>query len=230
MKAHIIPQIYLKGFVDPDTPDGQTPFLHLYDFASSSWSRKAPKRTLWQTDFYALSGLEGEEKGALDHGPMSQIEQRAEQLTRKLLALHHPELYQRMAEVYERKTGRKAPTIDDWTPMEEGGIIVCATQYEYLNGMAGVMDVAPDVLGQMQWTFFHTTAPNWLLTSDNPGSLRVPDHLERGFGLRRKDIQILFPISRTMGLLAVWSGNDDHHIDLPAVGDAESSSLSASPR
>jgi hypothetical protein len=43
MKAHIIPQGYLKGFVDPDTPDGQTPFLHLYDFASGSWSRKAPK-------------------------------------------------------------------------------------------------------------------------------------------------------------------------------------------
>ncbi len=103
--------------------------------------------------------------------------------------------------------------------MEEGRITLRATQYEHLNGMAGVMDVAPDVLARMHWTFFHVAAPNWLITSDNPVSLRVPDHPEWGFGLRRKDIQILFPITRTMGLLAVWSENDDHHIDLPAAGD-----------
>lgn len=266
MKAHIIPQSYLKGFVDPNSPEGQTPYLHLYDFSESTWSRKAPKRALWQTDFYALPGVGGEEKDALDHGPMSQIEQRAERLTRekfvprlplttdekreyaefialmmgrvpahreltdriindmattpmKLLATHHPERYVRMAEAYERETGRKAPTIEEYLQIEEGEIRLRANQYEYLNGMAGVMDVAPDALEQMQWTFFHIAAPNWLVTSDNPVSLRVPDHPELGFGLHRKDIQIMFPITRTMGLLAIWSNDNDHHIDLPEDGD-----------
>lgn len=268
MKAHIIPESYLKGFVDPASPSGQEPYLHLYDFAEGAWLRRAPKKALRQTDYYALPGLEGEEKDALDHGPMGAIEGRAAAIVRnkiarrlplapeekreyasflglmigrvpahrermdrvieemtmlpmRLMAKHNPERYQRMAEAYERTTGLQAPSAAAWALVDEGKIRLRASQGQQLEGMAGVLDVAPVATGRMRWLFYHTLPPKYFITSDNPVSLRVPDHPEWGFGLGRKDIQLSFPVTRNISLLAVWpqdgEAGDVIHLDLPSV-------------
>lgn len=267
MKAHIIPQSYLKGFVDPNTPTRQEPYLHLYDFVEESWSCKAPKSALWQRDYYVLPGKEGDEQDALDHGPMSVIENQAAQLVQRkivpklsltpeekrdyaefiglmlgrvpahreqmdrmmgdmlslpwrLMARHNPDRYQRMADVYERDTGHKAPSVADWALFDEGQLTLRASQSDQLQGMAGVLDVASISINRMNWVFFHATPPKWFITSDNPVSLRVPDHPEWGFGLARKDIQLTFPVTRSISLLATWGLVSDageiFHIDLPA--------------
>lgn len=266
MKAHIIPQSYLKGFVDPETPEGWEPYLHLYDFSIGTWSRRAPAKALRETDYYALPGKEGKEKDALDHGPMGAIEGRAAAIARdkiarelpltaeekrdyaeflalmigrvpahrermdriitdiatlptRLAVKYNPELYQRMAEDYERKTGQKAPTAAEWAMLDEGKITIRASQGEQLQGMAGVLDLAPIAISQMRWLFYHAIPPTWFITSDNPVSLRVPDHPEWGIGLARKDIQLTFPVTRSIGLAATWAqdgdAGDSIHIDLP---------------
>ncbi len=263
MMAHIIPQSYLKGFTDPDTPEGHEPFLHLYDFAARSWENRSPKRALWQTDYYALPGKVGEEKDALDHGPMGVIEARALEIVRRkiipkqrltsdekedyavfiglmmgrvpaqrermdrivsyqttqllqLMARFHPGRYERMVEAYERETGQRAPSLaEGLTLVDTGKLTFRASQGDQLQAMAGVMEVAAVTLSRMQWVFYHTTPPHWFITSDNPVSLRVPDHPEWGFGLRRKDIQVSFPVTRTIGLIASWGVGDDIHMALP---------------
>lgn len=268
MKAHIIPESYLKGFVDPNTPQGHDPSLHLYDFSTQSWKRRAPQKALRQTDYYALPGMEGDEKDALDHGPMGAIEGRAAQLVRTkieaksplsfeekrdyaefiglmmgrvpahrarmdhligeayaqpwlMMAQYNPERYRRMVEAYERDTGQKAPSLADWRMLEEGKIRFHLSQWDHVQGMAGVLDAVTIPITKMRWVFFHTSPPNWFITSDNPVSLRVPNHPEWGFGLRRKDIQLTFPVTRSIGLLACWGQDTDSgavtHIDLPAV-------------
>lgn len=268
MKAHIIPESYLKGFTDPDTPAGQEPYLHLYDFAEGAWSSRAPKKALRQTDYYALPRLEGEEKDALDHGPMGAIEGRAAAIVRnkiarkfpltpeekrdyaefialmigrvpahrermdriieemamlpmRLIAKHNPERYLQMAEAYGRKTGMQAPSTSDWALVDDGTLRLRASQSQQLQGMAGVLDVAPVAIGKMRWLFYHTLPPKYFITSDNPVSLRVPDHPEWGLGLRRKDIQLTFPVTRSVSLLAAWPQDGEAgeviHLDLPAI-------------
>jgi len=271
MKAHIIPESYLHGFVDPETPAGETPLLHLYDFSTNSWKWKAPGNTLWQTDYYALPGKEGKAKDALDHGPMGAIEGRAAAIVRnkiarklpltieekreyasflglmmgrvpahrervdriieefstqptRLMAKHNRERFERMSDAFERRTGQKAPTAEQWAMIDEGKISVRATQGQQLQGMAGVMDVVPEALARMRWIFFHSAPPNWFITSDNPVSLQVSSQPELGFGLGRSDIRVSFPVTRNIELIATWpqDGETDNeiHRDLAALAES----------
>ncbi len=77
------------------------------------------------------------------------------------------------------------------------------------------------VLTKMQWLFCHTAVPEWLITSDNPVTLRVPSHPEWGYGLARRDIHVQFPASREVCLWAMWGKEPDMHLDLPAPVEAE---------
>jgi len=65
VKGHYIPQFYLRGFTDPDLPDGHDPFVWIYGTDDRRWRRRAPKNVAAETDYYihdsveaGLSGLE----------------------------------------------------------------------------------------------------------------------------------------------------------------------------
>lgn len=53
---HIIPQCYLKQFVDPNTPAGYEPYVWIFERDSKVGKKKAPKNILAETDFYTLEG------------------------------------------------------------------------------------------------------------------------------------------------------------------------------
>lgn len=53
---HIIPQCYLKQFVDPNTPTGYEPYVWIFERGSKIGKKKAPKNILAETDFYTLEG------------------------------------------------------------------------------------------------------------------------------------------------------------------------------
>jgi hypothetical protein len=53
---HIIPQCYLKQFVDPNTPAGYEPYVWIFERNSKIGKKKAPKNILAETDFYTLEG------------------------------------------------------------------------------------------------------------------------------------------------------------------------------
>jgi hypothetical protein len=65
VKGHFIPRFYLRGFTDPDLPDGRTPFVWIHGIEDRRWRRRAPKNVAAKTDYYihesvesGLSGLE----------------------------------------------------------------------------------------------------------------------------------------------------------------------------
>jgi hypothetical protein len=50
---HILPQMYLKHFVDPNTPPGMEPYVWRYDLAEHRWQRRAPKKVARKRHYYA---------------------------------------------------------------------------------------------------------------------------------------------------------------------------------
>lgn len=53
---HIIPQCYLKQFVDPKTPTGHEPYVWIFGRDSKVGKKKAPVNILAKTDFYTYEG------------------------------------------------------------------------------------------------------------------------------------------------------------------------------
>ena len=53
---HIIPQCYLKQFVDPKTPARYEPYVWIFEREAKRGKKKAPKNILAETDFYTLNG------------------------------------------------------------------------------------------------------------------------------------------------------------------------------
>ena len=53
---HIIPQSYLKQFVDPKTPAGYEPYVWIFERETKVGKKKAPKNILSEVDFYTLKG------------------------------------------------------------------------------------------------------------------------------------------------------------------------------
>ena len=52
---HIIPQCYLKQFVDSKTPSDQEPYVWIFDKENKKGKKKAPKNILSKSDFYTLT-------------------------------------------------------------------------------------------------------------------------------------------------------------------------------
>jgi hypothetical protein len=53
---HIIPQCYLKQFVDPKTPTGYEPYVWIFERDTKVGKKKAPINILAKTDFYTYKG------------------------------------------------------------------------------------------------------------------------------------------------------------------------------
>jgi hypothetical protein len=70
---HIIPQCYLKQFVDPNIPPGQEPYVWIFDKGSKRGKKRAPKNILAETDFYTLKIKTGVKDYTIEK-TLSQIE------------------------------------------------------------------------------------------------------------------------------------------------------------
>lgn len=70
---HIIPQCYLKQFVDLNTPSGQEPYVWIFERDNKRGKKKAPKNILAETDFYTLKVESGGKDYTIEK-TLSQIE------------------------------------------------------------------------------------------------------------------------------------------------------------
>lgn len=59
-KQHLVPQSYLEAWCDPTTPEGQTPYVWVFDKDGSTVRRKAPKKIFYEADTYTITGPLGE--------------------------------------------------------------------------------------------------------------------------------------------------------------------------
>lgn len=58
-KCHITPQFYLKEFIEETPPEGQEPYLWVFDFGKAGWKKKAPKNIAYELDLYAFINNSG---------------------------------------------------------------------------------------------------------------------------------------------------------------------------
>ena len=57
-KHHYLPQFYLRGFCDPNVPEGQEPWIWVADFKERQIERRAPKNVGRAANYYAFPGVE----------------------------------------------------------------------------------------------------------------------------------------------------------------------------
>jgi hypothetical protein len=80
---HILPQMYLKHFVDPDTPPGMEPYVWRYDLAGHRWQRRAPKKVARKRYYYAFQNKNKQLVNTLEP-LLADIESHGATLIRKL--------------------------------------------------------------------------------------------------------------------------------------------------
>ena len=72
-KQHFVAQSYLRAWCDPDTPDGQEPYVWRFAKDGTDARRKAPENIFHETDLYTISMPDGERDLRLEQG-LSQLE------------------------------------------------------------------------------------------------------------------------------------------------------------
>lgn len=58
-RQHYIPQCYLSSWCDPNTPEGHTPYVWLFDKNDNSVKKKAPKKIFHEKDMYTVYAEDG---------------------------------------------------------------------------------------------------------------------------------------------------------------------------
>jgi len=59
-KHHYVPQLHLKGFLDPSSVESKDPYLWVVDLERKSIERRAPKNIAYLTGYYDVNMLGGE--------------------------------------------------------------------------------------------------------------------------------------------------------------------------
>jgi hypothetical protein len=76
---HYIPQFYLQGFTDPDTPKGQEPYLWIHE-PGQEWRRRAPSNVAAESGYYDFTDADG-----CVHEDIEQILSRAEDTAARII-------------------------------------------------------------------------------------------------------------------------------------------------
>lgn len=65
---HWIPRSYLSSWIDPDTPQGFTPYVYLIPKDGAGVQRRAPANIFTETDLYTIALPDGSRDLRLEHG------------------------------------------------------------------------------------------------------------------------------------------------------------------
>lgn len=83
-RHHYIPQFYLKGFTDPDTPEAYKPYVWVYSLEKSAWQKRAPNNVARKSGYYTLVDESGEPTEELET-ELSHLEGNAARVIRSVL-------------------------------------------------------------------------------------------------------------------------------------------------
>lgn len=82
---HFIPQFFLRGFTDPETPNGHTPFLWVCDIRKGAISKRAPQNVAAENGYYAVDTATGRDYTTVEN-ELAEMESRAAGALRECLA------------------------------------------------------------------------------------------------------------------------------------------------
>lgn len=67
-KQHWVPRSYLNAWCDPETPDGQEPYVWVFPKEGGVGRRRAPRNLFTETDLYTIPRQDGSRDLTLEHG------------------------------------------------------------------------------------------------------------------------------------------------------------------
>ena len=147
------------------------------------------------------------------NNPTAQLIKRME-----IIKASHKQHYEARIKQYEENTGNKitVPVEKLRQHVLKGNYDVKIANPDYsLNFMFKIArDVAP-VFHAMNWAFFETTDEEYFLTCDNPLYYMDPTYKSGSFygvGLMNKKLEVTFPLSKNLALLATWGDLKGYHI------------------
>jgi hypothetical protein len=228
---HIIPQCYLKQFVDPHTPPDQEPYVWIFERGSKKGKKRAPKNILTETDFYTLKIKSGEKDYTIEKN-LSQLESEYSSVFEKRIKnkiplddYDHIVLCAFVAAMLER-TLKQKENIEGFFDQ----LITMAEEAEKAHGAEpktslelkeakedshklSIVQIIPDItkiLFQMNLAFFFTNKRGSFITSDAPCFLfnsRLQWQRFYGPGLGQKYVEVRMPLSPEISIVFSWANN-----------------------
>lgn len=126
-KQHFIPAGYLSAWCDPDTPQGQEPYLWLFESRSRDGRAKAPRNIFSESDFYTETASAGTRDLSLEDF-LGRLESRFADLMRakieprkELDAAQHSLLCVFCAAMHARTRAMREHTREQWSYILETG-------------------------------------------------------------------------------------------------------------
>jgi hypothetical protein len=229
-KQHYIPACYLRQFVDPLTPEGQEPYVWMFDKKNKKGKKRAPKNILTSNNLYTinisgdkkdytiektLSRIEGEYIGILNnkikkHLPLTDEEHIAfcifvvTMLQRTLRQKENIERF--MDEVIGRgeemaqANNARFDQADEWR------------RYKVDMHKKGVLEMVPkitDIIYRMGLAFMYPANDKLVfITSDDPCGMFNPDLQWQRFygpGLMQNNIQLTLPLTPKVSACFSWT-------------------------
>lgn len=228
---HIIPRCYLKQFVDPNTPEGQEPYVWIFDRKSKTGKKKAPQNILTETDLYTFSSPDGKKDYTLEK-TLSQIESEYalvfENKISKKIPLNEYEhmvlcafvaaMLQRTLKQKENIEGFFDQLIARTEEMERAQGIPPKTSLEMrlakedahkMSVVQSVPDIT-NILIKMNLAFICSTRKGSFITSDAPCFLfnsQLQWQRFYGPGFEQKNVEVRMPLSPEISVTFSWVNN-----------------------
>jgi hypothetical protein len=116
---HFVPQSYTKAWCDPNTPDGQTPYVWRFEKDGSRVKKKSPENIFFEKDMYTIKEEEGGRNLTLEHR-LSELESRFAVIRDKLASRKPIDQHERSvlctfaAASHARTTARRSHLANEW--------------------------------------------------------------------------------------------------------------------
>lgn len=135
----------------------------------------------------------------------------------QIIMASHKQRFEAHIKKYEKDTGKKISI-----PIEQLREYILKGDYDVKVGnpdyslsfmFSSAQEVAP-IFHAMKWSFLETTDDEYFLTSDNPLYYIDPTYKPGSFygvGLMNKKLEVTFPLSKNLALLATWGGSTGYH-------------------
>ena len=228
---HIIPQCYLKQFVDPNTPKGQEPYVWIFERDKKTGKKKSPKNILTETDFYTLKTKLGGKDYTIEK-KLSQLESEYAIVFDKKIKSKIPIndyehiIFCAFVAAMLQRTLKQRENIEGFLDQ----IINKTEKLERANGLnreksselrrekenahkISVIQMIPhitEILLQMNLAFLCSDRKGSFITSDSPGYL-FNSHLQwqnfYGPGLKQKYVEVTIPLSPEITAIFSWVNN-----------------------
>lgn len=228
---HIIPQCYLKQFVDPCTPKGYEPYVWIFEREKKKGIKKAPKNILAETDFYTLKTRLGGKDYTIEKS-LSQIEGEYatvfEQKIKNKIPLNDYErviLCAFVAAMFNRTMKQKEnmenffdQLIEMTEKMEKAnGVppkksleLKQAKENAYKINVLKMIPHITEILLKINVAFLCSNKQGSFITSDAPCFLFNPRLQWQRFygpGLMQRDVEVRMPLSPEISVSFSWINN-----------------------